>query len=199
MATDAGTGPAGPEEDMRLANEFAVDVPLDETWATLLDMRRVATCVPGATLGADGVLRGTAQLRLGPMTVGYRGTARMAEVEEDARRATIEVRAHEVDGPGMATARIHHRIEAGPDGATRVAVDTDLRVTGRPAGVGRDVLEDAAGAVFGAFASRLEREARAGLPAPRPRARRAVTGLGAVTVAAIVLAAVFARRRGRKR
>ena len=184
---------------MRLTNDFVVDGPLDETWAALLDMRRVAACVPGATLGADGVMRGTARMRLGPMTIGSRATARIAEVEEDARRATIELRAHEVDGPGMASARIHHRVASGADGATRVAVETDLRVTGRPAGVGRDVLEDAAGAVFGAFATRLEREARAGLRAPRPRARRVATGMGALAAAAIVLAAVLARRRGRKR
>lgn len=146
---------------MKLENDFLVDAPLDETWATLLDIQRVARCLPGATLesdGGDGVYRGSMQVRLGPMTLAYKGTARMAEVEEDAHNATIEVRAKELKGQGTASARIRNRLEPGAGGATHVTVETDLNITGRPAQFGRGIMEDVAGNMLGEFAKRLEKE-----------------------------------------
>jgi carbon monoxide dehydrogenase subunit G len=146
---------------MKLQNDFLVDAPLDETWATLLDIQRVAQCLPGATLesdGGDGVYRGSMQVRLGPMTLAYKGTARMAEVEEDAHSATIEVKAKELKGQGTAAARIRNRLEPGAGGATHVTVETDLNITGRPAQFGRGIMEDVAGKMLGDFAKRLESE-----------------------------------------
>jgi carbon monoxide dehydrogenase subunit G len=146
---------------MKLQNDFLVDAPLDETWATLLDIQRVAQCLPGATLesdGGDGVYRGSMQVRLGPMTLAYKGTARMAEVEEDAHSATIEVKAKELKGQGTASARIRNRLEPGAGGATHVTVETDLNITGRPAQFGRGIMEDVAGKMLGDFAKRLESE-----------------------------------------
>jgi carbon monoxide dehydrogenase subunit G len=146
---------------MKLQNDFLVDAPLDQTWTTLLDIQRVAQCLPGATLesdGGDGVYRGSMQVRLGPMTLAYKGTARMAEVEEDAHSATIEVKAKELKGQGTASARIRNRLEPGAGGATHVMVETDLNITGRPAQFGRGIMEDVAGKMLGDFAKRLEGE-----------------------------------------
>jgi carbon monoxide dehydrogenase subunit G len=150
---------------MKLENDFLVDAPLDKTWATLLDIQRVAQCLPGATLesdGADGVYRGSMQVRLGPMTLAYKGTARMAEVEEDDHSATIEVKAKELKGQGTASARIRNRLEPGAGGATHVTVETDLNITGRPAQFGRGIMEDVAGKMLGDFAKRLEAEVLSG-------------------------------------
>jgi carbon monoxide dehydrogenase subunit G len=146
---------------MKLQNDFLVDAPLDQTWTTLLDIQRVAQCLPGATLesdGGDGVYRGSMQVRLGPMTLAYKGTARMAEVEEDAHSATIEVKAKELKGQGTAAARIRNRLEPGAGGATHVMVETDLNITGRPAQFGRGIMEDVASKMLGDFAKRLESE-----------------------------------------
>lgn len=150
---------------MKLQNDFLVDAPLDKTWDTLLDIERVATCLPGATLesdGADGVYRGSMSMRLGPMTLSYKGTARMAEVEEDEHAATIEVQAKELKGQGTASARIRNRLEPGANGATHVVVETDLNITGRPAQFGRGIMEDVAGKMLGDFAKRLEGEVLTG-------------------------------------
>ncbi|MFL5841660.1 MAG: SRPBCC family protein [Thermoleophilaceae bacterium] len=154
---------------MKLQNDFLVDAPLDETWATLLDIQRVAECLPGATLesdGGDGVYRGSMQVRLGPMTLAYKGTARMAEVEEDAHSATIEVKAKELKGQGTAAARIRNRLEPGSGGATHVTVETDLNITGRPAQFGRGIMEDVAGKMLDDFAKRLESEVLRGSAVP---------------------------------
>lgn len=145
---------------MKLENEFTVAAPLEKTWETLLDIRRVAECLPGATLesdGADGVFRGRMRMKLGPMTLGYEGTAQMAEVEEDEHSATIDVRAKEVKGQGSASARITNQLRGG-DGVTHVSVVTDLNITGRPAQFGRGIMEDVATRMLGDFAQRLEAE-----------------------------------------
>jgi carbon monoxide dehydrogenase subunit G len=156
---------------MKLENEFSVAAPLEQTWATLLDIPRVAGCLPGATLesdGADGVFRGRMRMKLGPMTVGYEGTARMGEVDEDEHSATIDVRAKEVKGQGSATARIRNQLRGG-DGVTHVSVITDLNITGRPAQFGRGIMEDVATRMLADFAKRLEAEV----------SRPAVNGAGA--------------------
>lgn len=145
---------------MKLQNEFAVAAPLEQTWETLLDIRRVAECLPGATLesdGADGVFRGQMRMKLGPMTLAYEGTAQMAEVEEDEHSATIEVRAKELKGQGSASARIRNQLRSG-DGVTHVQVVTDLSITGRPAQFGRGIMEDVATRMLADFARRLEAE-----------------------------------------
>jgi carbon monoxide dehydrogenase subunit G len=146
---------------VQLENEFLVDAPLDQTWSTLLDIRRVAQCLPGAVLetsGEDGVYRGSMQVKLGPMSLKYQGTARMAEVEEDSHSATIEVKAKESKGQGTASARIHNQLRPGPQGGTKVTVQTDLSITGRPAQFGRGIMEDVAGKMLEDFAKRLEGE-----------------------------------------
>jgi carbon monoxide dehydrogenase subunit G len=146
---------------MQFENEFVVDAPVDQTWATLLDIRRVAQCLPGAVLesdGADGVFRGSMKVKLGPATLSYQGTARMAEVEEDAHSATIEVKAKEQKGQGTASARIQNQLSPGPQGGTKVTVLTDLNITGRPAQFGRGIMEDVAGKMLQDFAKRLETE-----------------------------------------
>jgi uncharacterized protein len=145
---------------MKLENEFSVAAPLEQTWATLLDIPRVAGCLPGATLesdGADGVFRGRMRMKLGPMTVGYEGTAQMGEVDEDEHSATIDVRAKEVKGQGSASARIRNQLRGG-DGVTHVSVVTDLNITGRPAQFGRGIMEDVATRMLADFADRLEAE-----------------------------------------
>ena len=150
---------------MKLENEFTVAAPLERTWATLLDINRVASCLPGAKLESeesDGTYRGEMQVKLGPMTLAYKGTARLAEVEEDEHVAIIEARAREVRGSGMATAMIRNQLTANGEGSTHVKVDTDLNVTGRPAQFGRGIMEDVASRMLADFAQRLEREILAG-------------------------------------
>ncbi len=146
---------------MRLENEFLVDAPVDQTWSTLLDIQRVAQCLPGAALesdGEDGVYRGSMRVKLGPMSLSYKGTARMAEVEEDSHSATIEVTAKEVKGQGTASARIRNHLSPGAERGTQVTVETDLSITGRPAQFGRGIMEDVAGRMLDDFANRLEAE-----------------------------------------
>lgn len=147
---------------MRLRNEFDVGVPLERTWETLLDVPRVARALPGATIGGEpdaGAWRGTMKVKLGPVTTEYAGSARLQDVDEDARVVCYRVEGREARGQGSAAATITTRL-AGDGAATRVVVETEMQVTGRQAQLGRGLMEDVAGAILGDFAGRLERELR---------------------------------------
>jgi uncharacterized protein len=149
---------------MKLENSFLVDAPLEQTWRTLLDIERVATCLPGARIepgDEEGVFRGVMKVKLGPMTVDYRGTARLQDVDEDTHTASIAVQAREAKGSGTAAAVIENRLEA-QNGSTRVVAVTDLKITGRQAQFGRGIMQDVASTMMGEFAKRLEQEIQRG-------------------------------------
>lgn len=145
---------------MKLTNEFTVGADPETVWRTLLDMEGVAGCLPGATIEAtdeENTYKGSMRIKIGPMSVSYNGTATLAEVDDEARRAVISLRAREARGQGTAMATITNAVEAA-DGGARVRAETDLHVTGAQARFGRGVMEDVAGRVMKEFASRLERQ-----------------------------------------
>jgi len=164
---------------MKLTNEFTVAADPDVVWRTLLDMEGVAGCLPGATIQATGeenTYEGSMRVKIGPMAVSYRGTATLAEVDNEARRAVISLRAREDKGQGTAMATITNAVQPA-DGGARVIAETDLHITGAQARFGRGVMEDVAGRVLAEFSSRLERQlttagdaqAAPGEPAAAPR------------------------------
>jgi hypothetical protein len=143
---------------MKLQNEFSVNVPLERAWETLLDIETVAGFLPGAKIeptDEEGVFKGAMKIRVGPMSISYEGTARLAAVDEEARTADIEVRAKEAKGQGTASAVIRNHLVQ-ENGATRVIAETDLQVTGRQAQFGRGIMQDVAGRMLTDFARRFE-------------------------------------------
>ena len=143
---------------MKLENEFSVNVPLERAWETLLDIETVAGFLPGAKIeptDEEGVFKGAMKIRVGPMSISYQGTARLASVDEENRTVDLEVRAKEAKGQGTAAAVIHNQV-VDEDGATRVIAVTDLQVTGRQAQFGRGIMQDVAGRMLTDFARRFE-------------------------------------------
>ncbi len=141
---------------MELENDFVVPVPKAQAWAVLMDVERVAPCMPGATFDGyegDG-FKGRVKVKLGPITVTYAGTARFAERDEEAGRAVIEAAGKEARGPGTASATIHAQL-TDEGTSTRVKVVTDLNVTGKPAQFGRGVMAEVGAKLVGQFADCL--------------------------------------------
>lgn len=160
---------------MKLENSFTVAAPIDQTWNTLLDIERVATCLPGAKIepgDEDGVYRGAMKVKLGPITVDYRGTATLQDVDEDTHTASIAVQAREAKGQGTAAAVIRNQL-SNQNGGTRVLAVTDLKITGRQAQFGRGIMEDVASTMMAEFAKRLESEIQAGTTAAPASAEEA--------------------------
>ena len=167
---------------MKLTNEFTVGADVETVWRTLLDMEGVAGCLPGATIEAtdrDDTYSGSMRVKIGPMTVAYEGTATLAEVDEEAHRAVISLRAREAKGQGTALATITNVVEQIDDG-TRVRAETDLRITGPQARFGRGVMEDVAGRVLSEFSDRLERQVTEGPEPGAPPADQEAMDLGAL-------------------
>lgn len=145
---------------MRFDNEFTVDAELDAAWPVLLDLPRVARCLPGATIAPDAqadVYRGRMKVKLGPITSDYAGTVRILSVDEDEREVVVEVDGHDAKGQGMASATITNRLRS-EGSRTHVSVVTDLTMSGAHAQLGRGVMESVANAMLAQFAERLAAE-----------------------------------------
>src|SRR4051794_32603547 len=144
---------------MELDHEFTVPVPVDQAWPVLLDVERIAPCMPGATLESiDGdEFTGRLKVRLGAMTITYKGSARIAAKDEHTRTVTIEGSGKDARGSGTASATVQAQLHD-EDGQTRVTVHTKLNVTGRPAQFGRGILSEVGGKLISRFAGSLADE-----------------------------------------
>lgn len=141
---------------MELTHTFSIPVPVEEAWDVLLDVERIAPCLPGATVeaGEGDTYTGKVRVKVGPITVTYRGTARITEADAEARRAVVEASGKEARGSGTAAATVTSTLTPDGDG-TVVSVHTELTVTGRPAQFGRGVMSDVAGKLIDRFAECL--------------------------------------------
>jgi carbon monoxide dehydrogenase subunit G len=144
---------------MKLENRFTVPVPVEEAWRVLLDVERIAPCMPGATLtSVDGdEFEGKVKVKVGPINLTYGGKARFVSKDDATHVAVIDGSGKETRGTGTAKALITCRLIDKGD-TTDVEVDTDLNVTGKPAQFGRGVLADVSGKLMGQFVENLERD-----------------------------------------
>ncbi|OMQ15812.1 carbon monoxide dehydrogenase, partial [Modestobacter sp. VKM Ac-2676] len=141
---------------MQLENSFIVPVPIDDAWRVLLDIERIAPCMPGAVLdsvtGDD--FTGRVKVKLGPINLTYQGKASFVEKDEATHRAVIDAKGKDQRGNGTAAATITANLAA-EGSTTRVDVITDLNITGRPAQFGRGVMTDVGNKLLGQFADKL--------------------------------------------
>jgi carbon monoxide dehydrogenase subunit G len=145
---------------IELKNSFTVPVPPAQAWDVLLDVERIATFMPGATVdGVDGdVVTGRIKVMVGAMSLSYRGTANFAERDPQAHTMVVEASGKEIRGAGTASATVRASLEPEPSTGTRVTLNTTMNVTGRPAQFGRGVMEEISGRLIGIFADNLARE-----------------------------------------
>ncbi|MEV0617342.1 SRPBCC family protein [Nonomuraea sp. NPDC050404] len=141
---------------MRFEHEFTVPVPIEQAWAVLLDVERVAPCLPGATLDIfeGDEFTGRMKVKVGPITVTYRGSAKFEDVDKDSYSLTIQASGKEARGSGTAAATVKARLQP-REGATLVTVETSFNVTGRPAQFGRGVMAEVGGKLIEKFAENL--------------------------------------------
>lgn len=141
---------------MQLEHKFSVPAPLDVVWQAVTDPKRVAPCMPGATLKeANGAeFTGTVKVKLGPVSLLYKGTGEFLERDEAARRVVIKAFGKDSGGNGTAAATVTVTL-SGSGASTDGVVFTDLNVTGRPAQFGRGMISDVAGKMLDRFAECL--------------------------------------------
>jgi carbon monoxide dehydrogenase subunit G len=169
---------------MELEHSFTVPVPLDRAWDVLLDVERVAPCMPGATLDSvDGDdIAGKIKVKVGPISMTYAGKASFTERNREAGVVTLEASGKETRGAGTASASVRSQLTADGDSSTQVTVHTSLNVTGKPAQFGRGVLNEVGGRLIGIFSDNLAKmlaaESAAAPPAPAAAEPAADAGSG---------------------
>ncbi|MEU4519769.1 SRPBCC domain-containing protein [Amycolatopsis sp. NPDC024027] len=162
---------------MRLDHEFTVPAPIGEVWQAVVDPERVAPCMPGATLTkVEGdKFSGTVKVKLGPISLLYKGNGEFLEKDEAARKVTIKASGKDSRGAGTAAATVTLTLTE-TDGGTHGTVATDLAITGKPAQFGRGLISEVGGKILDTFAGCLSRklgpaeEAAAEKPAAAPAA-----------------------------
>ena len=166
---------------MRLEQSFEVSAPVDQVWTALIDLEKVAPCLPGATITGhddDGTHHGTFQVRLGPMTAAYRGTIRIESADAATHTATLAAKGTDKRGQGGASATIVNTLHEA-EGGTRVDAVTDFTITGKLATFGRGgVIQDVSNRLLREFAACLQ-ERLAAEPAGELTAEEAAASAGA--------------------
>jgi carbon monoxide dehydrogenase subunit G len=159
---------------VKLEQSFEVDAPLDVVWKALIDVERVAPCLPGAEVHGrndDGSYDGSFAVKLGPATASYRGTLHMEDVDDDAHTATMRANGSDKRGQGGAKATIVSSVRPNDAGGTTVDVFTDYSITGRLARFGRGgMIQDVSERLLREFATCLQANLGTQAPAPDPSA-----------------------------
>jgi len=143
---------------IELDNSFTVPVPPEQAWDVLLDVERIAPCMPGASVtSVEGdEIAGLVKVKLGPLSLSYKGTAKFTEKDPATHTIAIQATGKETRGAGTASATVHASLK--PDdaeGQTTVSMHTSLNVTGRPAQFGRSLLPEVSGKLIDQFAANL--------------------------------------------
>ena len=144
---------------IEMDNSFTVPVPPDQAWDVLLDVERIAPCMPGASVtSVDGDnVNGQVKVKLGPLSLAYKGTAKFIDKDQASHTITLDASGKETKGAGTASANVQAVLKPGDaDGTTLVAIHTSLSVTGKPAQFGRSLLPDVSGKLIDQFATNLE-------------------------------------------
>ncbi|GAA3026681.1 SRPBCC family protein [Actinokineospora globicatena] len=156
---------------MLLEHRFTVPAPLPEVWAALLDPHRVAPCMPGATLTEviGDAFTGTVKVKVGPISLLYKGNGQFLERDERMRRLVIKASGKDSRGNGTAAATVTVTLTAEGD-STSGTVNTDLAITGKPAQFGRGLIAEVGGKILTVFADcladKLAAPPAADVPAP---------------------------------
>jgi carbon monoxide dehydrogenase subunit G len=182
---------------VELNNEFRVAVPAAKTWKVLTDVERVAPCIPGAQLlSVDGdEFTGAVKVKVGPITVSYKGEAAFQEKDEAAQRVVIKASGKETRGSGNAAALVTAQLKDEGD-ATHVVITTDLTISGKAAQFGRGVLADVSTNLIGQFARNLEAELLGGVKTTPSMPTAAASDAGDSVDLLKVVAAPMAKRYG---
>ena len=156
---------------MELVNEFTVNRPIDEAWAVLTDVERIAPCLPGAQLQEieGDVYRGVVKVKVGPISAALKGEASFVERDDVNHRAVLKGDGRDTKGNGNASALITATLEEISPTSAKCVVHTDLNMTGKVAQFGRGALADISGKLMQQFAKNLDEMLAADKQAPVTR------------------------------
>jgi carbon monoxide dehydrogenase subunit G len=148
---------------VQIENEFTVPADVDQVWDYLLDVERIAPCMPGAELTEtvdDHTWKGKVNMKLGPVSLSFAGTVSMSERDDAAHRAVLSAKGMEQKGKGAANASVTSWLEPG-DGQTTVKMIAEIQLSGAVAQLSRGLLPEVSKKLTAQFAECLEANLRA--------------------------------------
>jgi carbon monoxide dehydrogenase subunit G len=145
---------------MKITNEFVVQIPIDRAWQVLTDLEGIAPCMPGAQLtGVEGeVYKGKVKVKVGPVISEFAGTAQFTEKDDTAYRAIIDAKGRDARSAGNAAALVSAALTAEGPSATKVSVDTDLKISGKLAQFGSGMIKEVSSKLLAQFVANLEKK-----------------------------------------
>lgn len=153
---------------IRIEERFQVNRPVEPVWEWLVDPRQVVTCLPGAALQEvvdERTFHGSVQVKVGAVTVSYRGTVRIVELDAAARRVKMTGEGRESAGAGSAKMTMESSVTSSPSGGSEILVRADVDVVGRIVQLGRGMIEQVAHQLFLQFAACVRARLEAGAAA----------------------------------
>ena len=177
---------------MQFENTFDVAAPIDEVYSALLDVDRVAPCVPGAEVleqTGDDAYKIAVKVKVGPMSMQYKGDVEVVEQDADAHRAVLRTKMREARGQGTANADVVMTLAAEGDDRTHGTIATEVQMSGRVASMGRGIIQDVSARIIDQFSENLAAmltgpgEAAEAAPEPEPAAAAPSSGNGAPSAA----------------
>jgi carbon monoxide dehydrogenase subunit G len=172
---------------MEFENTFLVQAPVEEVWDLLLDVERIAPCMPGASVleqTGEDAYKVAVKVRLGPMTMNYKGDVEILDKDAGAHQATMRAKAKEARGQGTASANIRMALHE-QDGGTAASITTEMQMSGKAAAMGQGVIKDVAASLTDTFARNLAALVDAGAPAAGPAPEPEVSAPSATPAAAV--------------
>src|SRR5256885_13721185 len=142
---------------MEFQNEFDVKAPLDEVWNTVLDVEKVAPCVPGAEVlekVSDDAYKVGIKVKGGPVSMQYNGEVEIVERDPSSHRAVMTAKAREARGQGTANANVKMSLSGNGD-STHGSIATEVQLSGRAAAMGQGVIKDVSARIVDQFAENL--------------------------------------------
>jgi carbon monoxide dehydrogenase subunit G len=154
---------------VELDNSFEVPLPPAEAWPVLMDIRRIAPCMPGAELTDvvdDTTYKGRIAVRLGPVALTFSGVVKFEEIDNTNHTARVKAQGSDAKGRGGANAAASFRLAPAGSGS-KVLVHTDLSLSGSVAQYGRGVgiVQATAAQIMNQFAANLKAQIAAQSPA----------------------------------
>ena len=142
---------------MEFENTFVVDAPMEEVWDLLLDVERIAPCMPGAQVleqTGDDVYKVAVKIKLGPMTMNYKGDVEIVDKDAGSHQATMRAKAKEARGQGTASANMRMALRPA-EGGTEASILTEMQMCGKAAAMGQGVIKDVAATLTDTFAQNV--------------------------------------------
>jgi carbon monoxide dehydrogenase subunit G len=146
---------------MLIENSFTVNAPQEQLWAYLLDVERIAPCMPGAELTetVDGrTWKGRVNMKFGPVSMSFAGTVVMEERDDDEHRVKLRAKGTEQKGKGAANASVTSWLERGEGEGTLVQMQADITLTGAAAQLSRGLLPEVTKRLTQQFADCVEQQ-----------------------------------------